>query len=502
MRRVAWLFFIVGLFLIVPTALPAASRFQRFDFKLKGEVIDVIMEDLNDDKLDEAIVIHIDKSKTPPGRYLTIYFQDQGGFDLNRKIEWTIPKSVAAVDVGDVLPDKGRELVFITERGISAASIAGGQVGPLKEMLKAQSVVAIAYNMSVPYYNFVRDYTGDGLDDMLICGFYDAILARREVDGSFSQNRLNFRPGMDINAWDDQAMSSDQEHPTFRVSYSVPRVYSEDFNADGLLDLIVNNRNEVQVFLQNDDGFARDPSEHFNIKVFKEEQAGRRGPNNHPNINFSDLDGDGKTDIIANQLQGDLTNLKSRVILFWGKTGSYKTGRPDLELKPGKPSFSVIIRDVNKDKRLDLIMPMFDFSAWTAGKILVTGDVKLEWAYFIQKPDRTFNASPDRIGITMLKINITKFKLESGIPNIFGDFNGDGYPDQIVGEDKEVLGITLHDGKGNNLPIVEKIQVPASLITRTMDINGDGLSDLELQYIEDPLRASEVHIFINRGPWK
>ena len=372
----------------------------------------------------------------------------------------------------------------------------------MKDLLKAQSIVAIANLTGVPYYNFVRDYSGDAQDDILICGFYDALLAVKKLDGSFGQHKLNFRPGMEIDAWDEQAMSGNQEHPTFRVAYFVPKVYSEDFNADGLLDLVVNYRNEVQLFLQNDDGFSRNPDERFFIKVFADEQKGRRGEGNRPNIEFSDLDGDGKSDIIASQLQGDLTNIKSRVLLYWGKTGNYKNGTHDLELKPGKPSFNVLIRDVNKDKRLDLIIPMFDFSAWTAGKVLVTGDVKLEWAYFIQKPDRTFNVTPDRIGITMLKVNITKFKLESGIPNILGDFNGDSFPDQIVGTGDNEVSITLRDGKGNTIPPTEKVAVPASLITRAMDLNGDGLSDLQIHYIEDPKYASTVYILLNRGPWK
>lgn len=496
---------LLGVFLVSLCVFPfavQAARLQRFEFRMKGEVNDVVLEDLNGDKLAEALVLHNDKTKNPPVRYLTIYTQDKAGFDLNRRVDWQFPRSVAAFDVGDVLSDKGRELVFITERGISAAVFTGTGVGPLKELVKAQSVVAIAYTKSVPYYNFVRDYTGDGLDDMLICGFYELLLAKRELDGSFSQHKLSFRPAMSIDAWDEQAMSGNQQHPTFRVSYSVPKVYSEDFNADGMLDLILNHRNEVHVFLQTEDGFAKTPNEHFFIKVFKEEEKGRRGGGNPPSIEFSDLDGDGKVDIVASQLQGDLTNIKSRVLLFWGKTGNFRTGKPDLELRPGKPSFNPLIRDVNKDGRLDIVLPMFDFSAWTAGKVLVTGDVKLEWAYFLQKPDRTFNATPDRIGITMLKVNISKFKLESGIPNIAGDFNGDGFPDQVVGTGDNEITVSLRDGKGATLPLTEKINVPASLVTRAMDINGDNFSDLQIHYVDDPKNAHLVYIFINRGPWK
>jgi hypothetical protein len=284
------------------------------------------------------------------------------------------------------------------------------------------------------------------------------------------------------------------------VAYYVPRVFSEDYNGDGLVDLIANFRNEVFIFQQGPQGFMAEPVKHYNIRIFKEEPSGRR-EGQYPNLEFADLDGDRKVDMVASQMKGDFGSMESKTYLYLGKSDGAAKNKPDLVFNTGKPAFGVYIRDVNKDGLLDLIMPTFDINLWNTGKVLVTGDVTVEWAYFIQKKDRSFSANPDRVIATNLKFNIGKFRLESGIPNVFGDFNGDGYPDQALGESKDVMVITLRDGQGNPLPLAERITMPVSIITRAVDLNGDGLSDLEIHYMENPEHASELRVFINKGPW-
>ena len=486
--------------MLFPFFARGQGRFTEYDFSVKGDINDVITEDLNGDGLKELIAIHTDTSTTPPTRFITIFWQGQSGFDVKNKYMWRVPPEVAATDVGDVAAEPGRELVFITEKGIYYAGTAGGKVGELKQIFKTQSVVAIAYDRSVPYYNFVRDYTGDGKDDILVCGFYDALVAR-QVDGyQFVRDEIQLRPGMEIMAFDMHFMTGSQEHPLFRVAYYVPRVFSEDANGDGLVDLIANFRNEVYVFAQGPEGFIAAPAKHYSIKIYEEEPSGRR-QGQFPNIEFADLDGDRKMDMVASQMKGDFGNMQSKTYLYLGKSDGAAKNKPDLVFNTVKPAFGVYIHDVNKDGLLDLVMPTFDINLWNTGKVLVTGDITVEWDYFVQKKDRSFSADPDRVVPTNLKFNIGKFRLESGIPNVFGDFNGDGYPDQALGESKDVLVITLRDGLGNVLPISERITVPVSIITRAADLNNDGLSDLEIHYMEDPEHASELRVFINKGPW-
>lgn len=487
--------------LLLPLAALAEGRFKGFEFTVEGTVSDMIAEDLNNDGLDDIVILHINKNTRPTKRLLTVFFQDKdAGFSSSKKVEWKAPPMVAAVDVGDVSSDPGNELVFITENGISYATVSESSVSGLKELFDTQTVIATAYLQKVPYYNFVRDFTGDGRDDVLISGFTSARVARGEANYNFVMNEIDLKPAMEVDSWDRQLQTSEKDdNPRFRVSYFVPQVYTADFNADGKPDLVASLSEQVMIFEQGPEGFSRRVSKDYLIKLLPKAKIARG--QDDPTLVFEDIDGDGKMDILASQVTGTIGKLKSRTVLFLGKTGSAERGKPDIEFKTDAECFGAYVRDVNNDGRLDVILPTFEIGALNAGKVLLTGDIAVKWAYFLQKDNGSFDDEPDRHITTNLKFSLTKFKLESGIPNVFADFNGDELPDQALGEDDTTMVITLRDAEGNAIDPVEKIEAPVSVLNRAVDLNHDNLYDLVMIYPEDPDHSNEVRIFLNTGPW-
>jgi FG-GAP-like repeat len=495
------LFFLIVLLFFVPRNSKCEERFTQYYFKLKGQITDIISEDINADGNKEIIVIHTDQDSDPHNRYLTIYRHIPGmGFSTSNSTRWKISPDVSVLDVGDVSADPGKELVFVTESGIFYAPIKNWRVGKLKKIFSTQSVVTIPFELSVPYYNFVRDYTGDGKDDILVCGFYDTALAEQKENYTFNQHILQFRPGIEINTWDTQFLAPDQEHPIMRASYYVPRIFSEDYDGDGVVDLIANFRGEVFVFRQKDNKFEPEPYLHFKIRVF-EKFIGRKDSKNHPNLEFSDLDGDGMADIISRQARGEFGEIETKVMIYFGKNKGAVKNIPDVEFYWKSLVFAVFINDVNNDGMPDLVMPSFDLTAWTVSKAFITNQLTVEWLYFIQNPDRTFNDKPDRIVPMELIYNISKLKLESGIPNVFGDFNGDGTPDLLLGKNKDTYILSLQDNEGGSFNVEEKIEIPVSVITRASDLNSDGMSDLIIFYDRHAEYSSEFRILINKGGW-
>jgi hypothetical protein len=506
MKKVFWLRLLAALLFGLPVIAGAEGRFKRFDFKLKGQVTDVITEDINGDGLRDAVAVHVDLDQDPPARRLAIFMQTKEGFDPNQKIEWNFPAEIASIDVGDVSADPGQELVFITEHGVSYSTVANGQVSAPRELMPVQSVVATAYERGVPYYNFVRDYTGDGKDDVLVVGFTEALIAIQKEGYEWVEETLRVRPQMDIQSFDIGRLMGDSEHPMYRVAYYVPVVYSIDNNSDGRVDLVINYRRAVDVFNQNAQGFSAQPDKKYKIELMKEGETGgggrgRGGPMGPANLVFTDLDGDGKMDVIANQAKGNIASMKSRAALYWGNDGSADKNQPSQDFTCENTVMAIFVRDINKDGAMDIILPSMDLSVWTAGKVLVTGGFDVKWNIFLQKPDHSFATSPDRMFITNLKFDMSKFELAGGIPNVFGDFNGDGYPDQAVGEEDNVLHLTLRGQDGEPMPIEEKITVPVSMFNRAIDMNNDKLSDLVIHYDDRSQYVSEFHIFLNTGNW-
>lgn len=493
-------FFALALFFL-PLLLRGQGRFQRFDFSFRGAITDIITEDLDNDKLKDLIIIHIDKSADPPGRFLTIIPQvPKRGFDKKNKIEWPIPPEVSSIDVGDIAPEPGKELIFLTDKGIYYSSVKSGKVGPLKELFPAQSVVAFAYERGVPYYSLARDYTGSGKDDLLVVGFYDALFAKQKDNYQFSQQKIHLRPRMSIQSFDMGKLLGSDDVPNFQVVYHVPRVYSADTNSDGLPDLIVTSLNKIQYFLQNAQGFTQEPAKSFSIDIIKDTKSKRR-QDQYPNFAFNDLDKDGRVDVIASQITGNIGNMKSRTLLFWGRDNKIEKNIPSVEFSMPNPAMGIFIKDANKDGLLDIIFPTMDWGAWAAGKAIITSGIPVHWNFFLQTKDHNFHAIPDRSFSTELKFNITKLKLDNGIPNIFGDYNGDGCLDQSVGEEKGILTINLRDCEGKLTGIEEKITIPVSLFNRAGDLNNDGLTDIIIHYEDDSEYAGELHVFMNVGPW-
>jgi hypothetical protein len=484
----------------IPAILQAEGRFEKYSLKVEDEITNIITEDLDEDGYMEVLVIHR-TSDDGISRFLTIFWQDPAeGFSKDHRTMWNIPDQVGAIDVGDVKPDPGKELVFITEEGVYYAPITERKIGTLTEMMPVQSVVAIASDRHAPYYNFARDYTGDGKDDIMVCGFYNTIIAIQNHNYKFIKQKLNLKPYIEIFAFDIKELMQSPENPFFRVTYSVPQVFSEDYNADGLIDLLVSFRSKVLIFTQDKNGFPSEPVKEYKIELIEDNVTRRR--QQPPNIEFGDLDQDGRVDLVAHQSTGRPGKMEARSVLFWGKSDNIEKGIPDQEFFTEIPAIAgAFILDVNGDGLEDLMIPTYDLNVWSGAMILVTGQISVDWTYFIQSPDHTFTETPSRVITTDLRFNVSKFRLESGIPNVVGDFNGDGIPDQALGEDENILGITLRDKQGKPLPIRERIKVPVSIFNRVTDLNNDGLSDIVIFYFQQPETSGVLNILLNRGPW-
>ena len=78
---------------------------------------------------------------------------------------------------------------------------------------------------------------------------------------------------------------------------------------------------------------------------------------------------------------------------------------------------------------------------------------------------------------------------------VAGDFNHDGFPDLIVGDDDGALVLFLGDGKGHLVRAPDIAGLDSVVSIAVADFNHDGLPDLAVS----DWRASTVTIFLSRG---
>jgi hypothetical protein len=113
----------------------------------------------------------------------------------------------------------------------------------------------------------------------------------------------------------------------------------------------------------------------------------------------------------------------------------------------------------------------------------------------------------DHSGVALLTVSLGKadgtFKQTASRPAlghdpraiVSGDFNQDGIPDLIVGDDDGALLLLLGDGTGNMVPVGEVAHLSSAVSIVVADFNHDGILDVAVT----DWRASAVSILLGAG---
>lgn len=214
---------------------------------------------------------------------------------------------------------------------------------------------------------------------------------------------------------------------------------------DGHLDLVTDSwgENRVTVLFGDGKGGFTSPGTTFDV-----------GPRLYQRVRASDLNGDGRADIVTTNLDGASVT----VLLSDGKRGFVPA--PGCPFPAGKSPFGVAIGDVNGDGHPDLVVGNWgghpEDASFDAVNVLL-GDGKGKFSPLPGSPLRA-GRGPARVAI--------------------GDLNGDGIGDiavsNYVGDD-----VTIFFGGRRGLrrgPTLKTGRWPSGVAIG--DLNGDGLGDI------------------------
>jgi len=238
--------------------------------------------------------------------------------------------------------------------------------------------------------------------------------------------------------------------------YGAVSVAVGDVNTDGKLDLVVVNECEsssqcqspgvVGVLLGNGDGTFQ-PALIYG--------TGMLAPGLHASVAISDLNGDGKFDlVIANQWQSSSDHDGDLAVLLGNGDGTFQTAV--TYYAGGLYTRGVAIGDVNGDGGPDLLAA--NFATSTVGVLLNAGDGTFQTAATYPVGGECWNVAT-------------------------GDFNGDGKVDLACAEQGQnlvaMVGVLLNNGDGTFQTVVNYgAGGTEAQAVAVADINGDGNLDL------------------------
>ncbi len=280
--------------------------------------------------------------------------------------------------------------------------------------------------------------------------------------------------------------------------YTAPDVFVMDFNGDKKKDIVTLIANTLRVFPQGEDGrFADKPviTVKKSILAPAEKGVGFAGEA----MTFADLNHDGLGDIIMMKWGSSQDRTQMDRYIYYARPGLKYPDQPDQIVRSESAAVDFGMYDLNKDGRMDLVIPYFHFAPAQAFKVMTENSIKIQFRIFLMRGNGRYDQDPgkqfakvDRRVQLNYKIDVIgiifdiKTLLQGAFQPLisFGrDFNGDGYPDLAAdtGDDK----LQFYYGNADvNYPAApdQTIDFESATDFDLADLNGDGKCDVVAYY--------------------
>lgn len=360
--------------------------------------------------------------------------------EVDAHLAW--PSANLAWDLADLDSDGATELVALVDAKRVVSWSVGREAG-FGEGRPVLREVQADLPRGRRHIGFARDVDGDGDRDVVVpaSGRYRIHL---NADGKARAWRdpieVLFEPDISF-----QTGSPSRLDRTFGVSIRIPWFSLEDFDGDGLTDLISETDDSVQFHLASPE-LPSEPTWRLDKAALREAGGGPGTIDfqdlfavlgQQVNWRIADLDGEGAADLIVQQ------GSTFRVYLEGSRTGNAR--RPDSLLKSGGRVLTFLLKDLDGDGRVELLMVRAEkISLGRVVRWLVLPG-SLDFDIFAYRNEGgAFSRKPaSRVALRFKIPRLLSFldeldevgdELSAGLdfPTTVGSFDGDGVFDDVV----------------------------------------------------------------------
>jgi hypothetical protein len=388
--------------------------------------------DMNNDGKDDIVMGHAATSSSPAS--VEIFLSNGDGTFTSKGIT-PVANAIVWLTLRDVNGDGNLDVVVADSASPGNIwTYLGNGNGTLQQPTSVTFPGQLAAGSTDPFNPVAfGDFNGDGILDFA------------GPDATTNQVTVYFgRPSGPYNAGTPLATSN--------AVYDSCYVASADLRNDGKQDVVSANCTDdtITIFLNNGNGT-------FNTGVYYPESSVTYTGASPVALSIADVNGDGINDIVSTNF------LSSDVSVFLGNGDGTVKAPTTGYIVGGSPRAPALIADFNNDGKNDLIVPDREFNV----------------VYLEGYGDGTF-----RSGMNFYSLHGNGYQ-PNAVSIATGDFNGDGYPDFVIGNGNGpgTTGVTvfLSNPDGSLQPGVSYTSASKNFELQYVavgDFNGDGKLDI------------------------
>ncbi|MGZ3405591.1 MAG: FG-GAP repeat domain-containing protein [Polyangia bacterium] len=452
--------------------------------RVPGRVLAVHAEDVNGDGKRDLVVIV--GAGLPPqmARRIAVFFAHGSRYSADPDQLLPAPASAAFVDLGDVDGDGKRAIVFADASGLGMFHLGGDgrfEAAP-RRLVDVRGLLALPDDEELPFFDVMRDWNGDGKDEIVLPLADRTAVFTRGSDGSWTRAVLLNLPPRASYAVRPELYEPRLRNFAVRATLTVPELSTADCDGDGKPDLVAVVDEILQVHAGGRGGAIFSPTAVARLLLGNRSAVEAQRGSAHLQTVVRDLDGDGVADLAVNKISGGLGQMHAETAFHYGRRGG-GFGAPVQIIKRDGYAGALAFADLDGDGKPDLVSPHADVGLGAMARVLLSKRMSVGFEAR-RNLGRGFSVTPDAVRDIDFSVDYSVVAdLEGGYPSVQGDFNGDGKADFIGQYDKDGYGVWLGGGKAL---LAEEpkavVHAPPSRYFFAADLDGDGRADAVVFY--------------------
>ncbi len=403
-----------------------------------------------------------------------------------------VPPDVVAVDVADVDPALGDELILLSATALRIVPTASGEQA--RQIALTPPLPLPPRRRDLSLLGATADWGGAGEPSILLPTAEGARLVglRSGSVGTLSIPVLAEYETLDPTTPErDTFFSAQLAWPSF--------AFGRDAEAS-TRDLFALSRYGVHVFRGNGGALPAQASRSLRLTPFTAEEE-LRPRATQLQLLARDVDGDGLTDLVLHRSFGTLLRSEDRSELYRNPgTGAEVSAEPNARVAPEAGVGVLDAVDLDGDGRLEIVQARIGFGLVQLLRVLTTRRAQVELRIDTVKGPGITGLARSWSDMISVGLDFEQGRPEGLFPTVEGDWNGDGRRDLLLGLSANEIEILL-GGKGELGPAFVGSgitqEVPATGRSLVADLDGDGLDDLT---VHDPRDTKgQLHWLRNRG---